>query len=45
MGKYSETVAAKVGGENNQHCSCKAHHVGVSPKKDRGGTKGTVGEG
>jgi hypothetical protein len=22
----------------------KAHHVGVSPQEDRGGTKGTVGE-
>jgi len=22
----------------------EAHHVGVSPQEDRGGTKGTVGE-
>jgi hypothetical protein len=43
MEKGSKGIAAS-GGEN---CfgSCEAHHVGIRPQEDRGGTAGTVGEG
>jgi hypothetical protein len=45
MGKSSEEIAANGSSENNQHGSCKAHHVGIGPDEDRNGTAGTVGEG
>jgi hypothetical protein len=35
--------AANGGGENGSGSS-KAHHVGISPQEDRGGTKGKMGE-
>jgi hypothetical protein len=43
MGNRSETVA--VGWKDHEFRSRKAHDVGISPQEDRGGTKGTVGEG
>ena len=43
MGEGSERIAA------SEDCDglgcCKAHHVGVRPQEDRGGTAGAVGEG
>ena len=46
MGKGSEGIeASSEGSENNWLGSCEAHHVGISPQEDRGGTAGTVGEG
>jgi hypothetical protein len=45
MGKSAETIAASSGGnENNEFGSCQAHHVGIFPQEDRGGTPGEVGE-
>jgi hypothetical protein len=45
MGKRAETVAASSGGsEKNGRDSCQAHHVGIFPQEDRGGTAGEVGE-
>jgi hypothetical protein len=43
MGEYSEEFATYVGDENHGQGETKAHHVGISPQEDRGGTKGTVG--
>jgi len=40
-----------MGKSKSEECSfncieaSQAHHVGISPQKDRGGTKGTVGKG
>jgi hypothetical protein len=46
MGEHSEGIAASSGGgKNNGLGSCQAHHVGISPQEDRGGTAGKVGEG
>jgi hypothetical protein len=46
MGKGSKGIAGKSGGsDNNWLGNRKAHHVGISPQKDRGGTKSTVGKG
>jgi hypothetical protein len=42
MGVCAETGAAKVGGKNG--IGSKTHHVGISTQKDRGGTKGAMGE-
>ena len=42
MGEGSEWIEASGG---NCFGSCQAHHVGVSPPKDRSGTKGAVGKG
>ncbi len=44
MGKGSKWIAAS-SDENNCFRSCEAHHVGISPQKDRSGTAGEVGEG
>jgi hypothetical protein len=45
MGKRAETVAASSScSENNGRDSCQAHHVGIFPQEDRGGTAGEVGE-
>jgi len=45
MGVRAETVAASSGGNSeNGLGSSQAHHVGISPKENRGGAKGTVGE-
>jgi hypothetical protein len=30
--------------EDSRYNSCKAHHVGISPKKDCSGTTGEMGE-
>jgi hypothetical protein len=45
MGEGSEGIAASSGGsENNGLGSCEAHHVGISPQEDRGGSKSEMGE-
>jgi hypothetical protein len=44
MGEGSKGIEAS-SGENICFGSCKAHHVGIRPKEDRGGTAGAVGEG
>lgn len=41
MGKGSEWIATS---ENNSLGSCEAHHVGISPQENCGGTAGEVGE-
>jgi hypothetical protein len=41
MGKCSEWIAASEGCDALG--SRQAHHVGISPQEDRGGTAGTVG--
>jgi hypothetical protein len=43
LGKSAEWIAANDGSAGLG--SCKAHHVGVSPQEDRGGTAGAVGKG
>jgi hypothetical protein len=43
MGKCSERIAASEGSDG--FGSCKAHHVGICPQEDRGGTASKVGEG
>jgi len=43
MGKYSEGIAAYHSCEVNRFGSCKAHPVGISPQKDRGGVTCPVG--
>jgi len=43
MGKGREGIRANEGSDGLR--SCKAHHVGVSPQEDRGGTAGAVGAG
>jgi hypothetical protein len=43
MGEGSEWIEASE--DSDGLGSCKAHHVGVSPEKDRGGAAGEVGEG
>jgi hypothetical protein len=46
MGKGSEGTEASSGeSKNNWLGSCKAHHVGISPQEDRGGTAEEVGAG
>jgi hypothetical protein len=42
MGEGSEWIAASEG--SGGLGSSKAHHFGISPQKDRGGTAGEVGE-
>jgi hypothetical protein len=42
MGKCSEGIAASEGSDGLG--SCKAHHVGSRPQKDRGGAAGTLGQ-
>jgi hypothetical protein len=44
MGEGSQCIEAS-SGENNCVGSCEAHHVRISPPKDRGGTAGAVGAG
>jgi hypothetical protein len=44
MGSGPEWIEAS-SSENNRLGNREAHHVGVSPPKDRSGTKGAVGEG
>jgi len=45
MGEYSEGIAASGGGgEFNGLGCCKAHHVGISSKEDRCGSKSALGE-
>jgi hypothetical protein len=45
VGKDSKGIAARSGvGESDRLNDCEAHHVGVRPEKDRGGTEGEVGE-
>ena len=41
MGEGTEGIAPS---EKNWFGPCEAHHVGISPQEDRGGTKGEVGE-
>jgi hypothetical protein len=44
MGKGTRRVATNSSGEGHGLGSCEAHHVGIGPQEDRGGTKGAVGE-
>jgi len=45
MGKRSQTIAASSGGsESNARDSGEAHHIGIFPQEDRGGTACEVGE-
>jgi len=43
MGEDSKGIAASEGSDGIG--SCQTQHVGISPQKDRGCSKGTVGEG
>ena len=43
MGEDSKGIAASEGSDGIG--SCQTQHVGMSPQKDRGCSKGTVGEG
>lgn len=44
MGKGARRVEAYAGSENDGHAEAKAHHVGFSATKDRGGAKSKMGE-
>jgi hypothetical protein len=43
VGKGSKGITATEGSDG--FGSCEAHHVGISPQKDRGCSKGKVGKG
>jgi hypothetical protein len=42
---WKRIEASSRGSENNCVGICEAHHVGISPQEDRGGTAGKMGEG
>jgi hypothetical protein len=45
MGEHSQTAAVSSSGKVSNFSSCQAHHVGVSPQKDRRGAKSALGKG
>jgi hypothetical protein len=45
MGEGREGNKASGGGDENKFVGCEAHHVGISPQKDRSRSKSEMGKG